>query len=180
MRVGLVRHLPVELALPRGWRTSGELEAWQRSYNLSPTLPVPTDLGPTAWTKCLCSDLPRAVTTAKAAYSGPIETTPLLREVEFAPFRTGGLRLPVIVWGWLLRLAWMTGHPSQRACRDDFRRRVNAVADLLAQQSGDVLVVSHAGLMAYLSAELRRRGFTGPKLRIAPHATLFVYERSGS
>ena len=43
----------------------------------------------------------------------------------------------------------------------------------------DTLVVSHAGIMAYLSSELRRRGFAGPKLRIAKHATAYVYEKAG-
>jgi hypothetical protein len=44
----------------------------------------------------------------------------------------------------------------------------------------DTLVVSHAGMMAYLSAELRRRGFAGPKLRWAKHATAYIYEKNGS
>ncbi|HEX8281488.1 MAG TPA: histidine phosphatase family protein, partial [Chthoniobacterales bacterium] len=114
---------------------------------------------------------------AKAVFRGEVECTPLLREPEFAEFRTGRLRLPVPVWRWWLRLAWMTGHQSQRGCRDEFRRRVAAVADRLCALEGDTLVVSHAGMMAYLSRELRRRGFSGPKLRIAGHATAYVYER---
>ena len=44
--------------------------------------------------------------------------------------------------------------------------------------TGDTLVVSHAGMMAYLSADLRRRGYSGPKLRIAKHATLYTYEKN--
>lgn len=180
MRVGLVRHFPVEEALPRGWRTSAELHAWQGNYNRSPARPREVDLGPQPWKACLSSDLARTAATAREIFAGEIEFTPLLREVEFAPFQTGGLRLPVIVWRWLLRWAWMTGHRSQRALRDDFRRRVAASAELVerrAANAGTLLVVSHAGMMAYLSLELRRRGFSGPKLRIAQHATLYMYER---
>jgi hypothetical protein len=52
-----------------------------------------------------------------------------------------------------------------------------SVADRLCMAQADTLVVSHAGMMAYLSAELRRRGFAGPRLRIAKHATVYEYER---
>jgi broad specificity phosphatase PhoE len=102
----------------------------------------------------------------------------LLREAEFAPFRTGKLSLPVFAWRWMLRIAWMSGHSSQRQCRDEFKQRVLAVADDLDQRSGDILVVSHAGFLAYLSAELKRRGFGGPRLRIPENARLYLYVRS--
>lgn len=52
-----------------------------------------------------------------------------------------------------------------------------SIADHLSAVEQDTLVVSHAGMMAYLSAELRRRGFLGPKLRIARHATAYLYEK---
>jgi broad specificity phosphatase PhoE len=87
------------------------------------------------------------------------------------------LRLPVTVWVWMVRLAWFTGHRSQRASRDEFLQRVGAVADLLEQSTVDTLVVSHAGMMTYLSAELRRRGFRGPRLRLPKHAILHLYTR---
>jgi hypothetical protein len=53
------------------------------------------------------------------------------------------------------------------------------VADHLCDRRGDVLAVSNAGMMAMLAAELRRRGFTGPRLRIAAHARAYVYARAG-
>ncbi len=135
------------------------------------------DLGDRAWPHCLCSDLERAVITATTLYPGSVERSALLREVEFAEFQTGGLRLPLWMWRWVLGVSWMTGHRSQRACRDEFRRRVTAVADMLEGRAGDILVVSHGGLMRFLDAELSRRGFRGPKLRLPRHATLYVYER---
>jgi hypothetical protein len=52
-----------------------------------------------------------------------------------------------------------------------------ALAERLSASDQDTLVVSHAGMMAYLSAELRRRGFAGPKLRIAKYATAYIYEK---
>ena len=74
----------------------------------------------------------------------------------------------------------MTGHRSQRSSRDDFLRRVHAVAELIESDDTDVLLVSHAGMMAYLRKELLRRGFEGPKFRIADHARLYVFERRDS
>ena len=180
MRIGLLRHFPVEHGFPTGWVTAAELQRWREAYDVSPANIGTADVGSSRWDECLSSDLERAFATARAVFSGPIENSALLREPEFAQFRTGRLRLPLAMWRWVLRFAWLTGHRSQRACRDEFRARVRAVADLLETKSGNILVVSHAGMMAYLSAELRRRGFVGPKLRVAQHATLYVYEKAQS
>lgn len=163
-----------------GWKTAAELQAWRQRYDASPAIVGRAELGEATWDYCLSSDLERAFVTATTVFSGPVEKTPLLREPEFAQFATGDLRLPMAAWRWILRLSWMSGHRSQRACRDEFRARVKAVADLLDARSDNVLVVSHAGMMAYLSRELRRRGFVGPKLRVAKHATLYIYERSSA
>jgi len=178
MRIGLVRHFPVEQQFPGGWKTASELQQWRQQYDASPIISGPANLGSYKWPKCMSSDVERAIVTAKALFEGPVEQTMLLREPDFATFGTGGLRLPVGLWRWVLRLAWATGHKSQRTCRDDFRRRVKSAADLLESRATDILVVSHAGMMAYLSEEIRRRGFTGPKLRIAQHAKLYLYERN--
>ncbi len=177
MRIGLVRHFPVEQQFPRGWNTAAELHAWRERYDASPAIVGPADAGTIQWGRCIASDLERAVVTARAVFAGPVEQLPLLREAEFAQFRTGRLRLPMWAWRWALRLAWATGHRSQREARDAFRRRVTEAADYLEAVACDVLVVSHAGLMAYLSAELRHRGFAGPRLRVASHATLYLYQR---
>ncbi len=177
MRIGLLRHFPVTEQFPTGWKTSVDLQTWLERYNLAETTVGEFDLGGVDWQTCLSSDLPRARITAQAVFSGQASHTELLREAQFTPFKTGNLRLPVWIWKWMLRLCWMTGHRSQRACRDEFRQRVAIMADQLSVMDQDTLVVSHAGMMAYLSAELRRRGFTGPKLRVAKHASVYIYEK---
>ncbi len=176
MRIGLIRHFPVAEAFPEGWRTAAELLAWRERYDAAETPVGEFDLGGVAWQACVASDLLRTRVTAGAVFQGEITHTALLREAEFAPFQTGSLRLPVLAWQWVFRLSWLTGHGSQRACRDEFRRRVLAVADQLSTLEQDTLVVSHAGMMVFLSRELRRRGFAGPKLGIAKHATAYIYE----
>ena len=177
MRIGLIRHFPVEQPLPSGWSTAAELAEWRVRYDSARAIPVPINLGSTAWNACLSSDLDRAIVTANAAFNGMLEITPLLREPEFSQFRTGRLRLPIWVWRWMLRISWMTGHRSQRHCRDDFRLRVASVVDALERRNENTLVVSHAGMMAYLSAALRNRGYIGPRLRIPKHAQLYEYEK---
>jgi broad specificity phosphatase PhoE len=178
MRIGLMRHFPVKHGLPSGWVTAQQLMQWRVDYDASEVTQCRIDAGPANWQRCLASDLSRAYVTAQAAYAGPITQTALLREAEFLPFRTGRLLLPVWVWRWVLRVAWMTAHASQRAARDDFRQRVRAVAEMLEADATDTLVVSHAGTMAFLRKELVRRGFRGPGFRIAAHARLYMYERA--
>jgi broad specificity phosphatase PhoE len=180
VRIGLMRHFRVQEPLPSGWRTAGQLHQWRQTYEASDVIPGPVDVGATPWLKCLSSDLRRAYLTAQAAHAGLITQTPLLREMEAHPFRTGGLRLPIWIWRWILHVSWATSHESQRAARDDFRQRMQAAADLLEAEQDDTLVVSHAGTMMYLRKELLRRGFRGPKFGIAEHARTYVFERNGT
>lgn len=178
MRIGLVRHFPVLEPWPRGWVTSGDLQDWRIRYDAADVRPGFIDVSSVAWQRCFSSDLKRAYLTAQAAYSGTITQTPLLREVETLPFATGRLRLPL--WGWRLvfRLAWLTGHKSQRPARDELHRRVRAMADLLEAESVDTLVVSHAGVMFFLRKELLSRGFSGPQFCLAETARLYVFQRA--
>lgn len=177
MRIGLVRHFPVQEPWPSGWVTSADLQQWRGRYDASEPIVGPIDVSARTWQRCLSSDLKRAFVTAQAAYPGDITPTPLLREADVPALPTGNLRLPVGGWRLLLRLAWFTGHSSQRAARDEFHRRIKASADLLEQEPVDTLVVSHAGVMFFLRKELLRRGFTGPKFGLAAHARLYVFER---
>lgn len=178
MRIGLVRHFPVQEPWPSGWVTSGELQQWRVRYDASEPIVGPVDVRAVAWQRCFSSDLKRAFATAQAAYSGTIIQTPELREVETLPFATGRLRLPLWAWRWVFRLAWLTGHQSQRPARDDLHRRVRAMADLLEAEPADTLVVSHAGVMHYLRKELLRRDFQGPGFKLAEHGRLYVFERT--
>lgn len=177
MKIGLIRHFPVEKPMPSGWMTAAELHKWRHDYELADVRHIEPDLGGVAWERCFASTVRRASVTANAIFPGAVAKTDLLREAEFAEFRTGALCLPVLVWYFIFRLSWISGHRSQRALRDDFMKRVRTVADELESAKVDTLVVSHGGVMAFLSAELLRRGFTGPKLRLANHARVYVYER---
>lgn len=177
MRLGLLRHFPVAEPFPTGWRTASELQRWRERYEAAPIRSGPFDLGPRPWNACVSSDLPRARATAAVVFPGRSEPQPWLREVEFAEFPTGALRLPVRVWKWVYQLSWALGHSAQRASREVFRERVRRAADHLDALDTDTLVVSHAGLMHYLSRELRRRGWNGPRIGHARHAQVYLFER---
>ena len=177
MRIGLIRHFPVTEPWPSGWVTSDDLQRWRERYDAAAPIVGPIDVGGIAWQRCFSSDLKRALLTAQKAYSGTIIPTPLLREASVPSFATGRLRLPVCGWRMLLRLAWFSGHKSQRTARDEFHGRIKAVADLLEHESLDTLVVSHAGVMFFLRKELLRRGLAGPKFGLAEPAQLYVFER---
>jgi len=180
MRIGLVRHFPVTEAWPSGWLTSGDLQRWRARYDAAEPIVGLIDVSAVVWQRCFSSDLKRAYITAQRAHAGTIVQTPLLREVETLAFATGQLRLPLWGWRWLFRLAWLTGHKSQRAARDDLHRRVRAIVDQLEAEPVDTLLVSHAGVMHFLRKELLRRGFQGPNLRLAEHGRLYVFERTGT
>src|SRR5262249_16087864 len=160
------------------WKTAAELQSWREQYDAAQPVVGAYELGATLWQRCITSDLERARVTAATVFPGPIEYTPLLREAKFATFQTGSLRWPVRVWYLAVGLGWMGGWGSQRACRNDFLRGAGEVTKLLTATDQDTLVVSHAGMMAFLGAELRRFGFKGPKLRIAKHAAVYLYEKT--
>jgi len=178
MRVGLVRHFKVSEPMPSGWLTALELQEWRERYDLAEICPFEVSIDSESWARCYASHLARAEATARRIYFGDIQLTSELREAEFGLFPTGRWRFPAWVWRMLQRLTWMTGHSSQREFRDDLRDRVGRVADLIDSCDTDALVVSHAGMMFYLRKELLRRGYRGPKFRIAGHAQIYIFERN--
>lgn len=157
--------------------TAADVHTWRREYDSSGVVVVPVDLGGVAWQHCYASTSSRALETARATYTGPITATPLLREPDIQPFNTGRLQLPYAGWRWLLRLAWMTSHPSQRAAKQVFLSNIDAAVATLRNRPGEpTLVVSHAGVMMFLRKALVQYGFSGPKFRVAEHGRLYVFE----
>jgi broad specificity phosphatase PhoE len=132
-----------------------------------------------AWQSCRSSDLPRALFTARMLFQGPIEPTPALREVPFAPVTSSPVKLPLIGWQMLSRAGWFFDHASQPEGRTQTRARVRSfLADLARTQGeGRVLLVTHGFLMQMLQAELHRSGFKG-RLPWRPRfARVYVFER---
>ncbi len=178
VRIGLIRHFEVAQPLPSGWLSAADLTRWLTEYNRAGVIARPLDLGGIAWGKCFSSDLPRAFTTAQAAFSGPIRQLPELREPNIVPVSLGKLRLPLTGWRLMLHLAWLSNHSSQLPAKTDFLARLRFLkAEVLSQAEEDTLIVSHAGMMAFLRKELLALGFNGPRFRIAQNAKLYLFEK---
>jgi broad specificity phosphatase PhoE len=181
VRIGLIRHFEVTQPMPAGWLSAADLTRWLTEYNRAGVIARPLDLGGIAWGKCFSSDLPRAYTTAQAAFSGPIRQMPELREPNIVPVPMGNLRLPLTVWRLMLHLAWLSSHSSQLPAKTDFLRRLDFLkTEVLAKAEENTLIVSHAGMMAFLRKELMALGFHGPSFRLAENGKLYVFEKRRS
>ncbi|HYG33886.1 MAG TPA: histidine phosphatase family protein [Clostridia bacterium] len=178
IRIGLVRHFEVVRGMPAGWMTWDEMRQWRRDYEASEVIKRPFTDGGIVWSRCLSSDSPRALQTAEAIYRRTVQKVPQLREAEIGPFRTGSLRLPLAGWRWLIRIAWLASHSSQRAAKAQFLSNVSYITqEFLSAAREDTLVVSHAGIMMFLRKELLRLGYVGPNFTLADHGHLYVFER---
>lgn len=178
MKVGLVRHFRVEHAAPKRFLVSpAELVQWFADYDEAPVTIAPVDLGPTNWQRCYASDLPRAVATARAIYPGEVHTTPSLREIPAYLYEGRRLRLPFLLWAIVVRLGWRLDTKAQPEPKAMAQARVAAILDEILQSDEDVLIVSHAAIMDFLQAELKRRGFRGEGFGLAKNGRLYTFEK---
>lgn len=93
--------------------TSEEFEEWVKQYGLSRVKNREIEINKAEWDKCYCSDLPRALETAKHIYEGEIYKTKLIREVPLRPFIKTKFRFSHMFWSIFGRLAWLFSHKSQ-------------------------------------------------------------------
>lgn len=178
MKIGLVRHFKVKKGFPNNFLvTPDEVNQWVEEYDATDIEEGEVDLGGVDWKRCYASDLPRAARTAELIYSGNIIQTEKLREVRPYPFFAGKIKLPMIVWGILVKVAWMIDHKSQVERTADINKRIGAVLDeILAQGDDDVLIVGHAACMMFMRQELIRRGFKGKNTGTPKNGKLYIYE----
>jgi len=178
VKVGLVRHFRVKHDFPAKFLvTPDEVAEWFLGYDAADIEYGKVDLSGGNWKRCFCSDLPRAIKTAKAIFQGEIIVLEDLREIEPYPFRGKRIKLPFLVWAVLVRLVWyLKSHPTVETKRA-VRARTKRVIDRVLQSNADTLIVSHAALMPFLRAELKRRGFRGPWFGKAANGTLYLFER---
>ncbi|WP_342439685.1 histidine phosphatase family protein [Paenibacillus sp. FSL L8-0436] len=179
MKFGLVRHFKVDAPPLQGWVNGRQFNEWVRLYDEADIRTEEWKQPAELWDHCLCSDLPRAVDTARSIYSGSITFTEQLREIEVAAVSVSGPRLPVPWWLALGRLSWIFGHRSQPESRRTTSQRVKAAVDLLEsvpQRSG-VLIVTHGAFMKQLERELRRRSYQGKRMGHPRNGQLYTYEK---
>lgn len=181
MKVGLVRHYKVSKGFPRNHLAVGpeELVKWFAEYDEAEIEEGVTDLGGIQWDRCCCSDMPRAVKTAKKIFGESIQPMKELREVPHPHFdMISKRRYPFLWWAILTRLSWHFNQEAQREKKEDVQKRIQGVLDrILLDGDGNVLIVSHAALMMEMRKELLSRGFKGPKFRTPANGALYVFEK---
>lgn len=177
MRIGLARHFLVPHKLSDRVDAEG-FTNWIAWYDESEGEIADVPAGTETWDRCYCSDLRRACATAEHLYSGPIERTPLLREVPFAPTFGGKLRLPLYLWQTMARTGWLLGVTQPEDRRRTIARTSEFLDQVCTRHDGDnVLVVGHGFLMQMLARDLRRRGFRG-RVPVRPRGgTIYVFEK---
>ena len=163
MILGLARHFQIphkKFSLLNG----GAFDTWSEWYDTTEVHAREVPKADSSWEKCYCSNLPRAMYTAKWLYPGPIEVTPLLREVPYSRFLPRNLHFPLFMWTTSSRVGWFLNHKSQEENRYQTFERIEKFLALLMERHGKndrVLIVSHGFLMQYLEKELVQRGFKG-------------------
>lgn len=173
MKIGLVRHFEV-IHSCKAFKcmSSEEFQQWQDEYNTAAIKPNPVTIDRREWQICYCSDLSRAIETARAIYGENSIRTELLREVEIRPAFKTDRRLPFILWTVLSRISWFFSRKSADSKRaDDF------INGILAGENKNILIVSHGALMWYLRKSLLSRGFTGPRFAKAKNGYLYIFEK---
>lgn len=109
------------------------------------------------------SDAPRAVASAQLLVArGPVEISPLLRELDLEAPALGGLRWPLFVWAVAVgaRSAALARREQSRTSAES--RRVLAAAAWLDELSAGhptTVAVTHASLRRRLWEELQRLGW---------------------
>lgn len=176
MRIGLIRHFEVDCS--HQWLLSSEeFQKWVKEYDGSSIKVVDIMVGKYKWEKCYCSDLPRAIETARSIYAGDINESLLIREVPIMPAFNSSIRLPYVLWLIVGRIAWLLSHPSQPETIKQTKLRVKQfVSDIIKESNKSVLVVTHGFLMLQLQKELNHRGFFGDSFKNAAFGKVYRFE----
>ncbi len=175
MKIGLVRHFKVKCPHKR-LMTSKEFREWSEKYERAGVMKKKVNMYGTKWDVCYCSDLQRAVTTAKEVYSGKVYIDKLLREVDNIPFiHSEKLVLPFSVWHICGRLAWFFKSKSQPESIRGTRRRIRKFLRQIDWEQENILIVSHGFLIFNITWELFRLGFVGKRVHRVRNGILYEY-----
>lgn len=177
MKIGLLRHFPVDHMFLTGLVKQSQVLQWFEKYNEAAVRPMDVALDNT-WQVCYASQLPRAKQTAAAIFQGDIICTELLNEPFPDPVFRRDVKLPFLLWALLIRLAILSNHASQSQRKEVIEGRVRKLLpELLSHEEANVLIVSHAFVIEILSGLLLEEGFSGRKISRPKHGLLYTFER---
>jgi broad specificity phosphatase PhoE len=175
MRIGVARHFQIPHSRMT-WMDGPGFDAWAEWYDTTEVRATEVPAAGNEWQHCYCSDLPRALFTARTIYNGNIEATPLLREVPYTSFLPRRLTFPLAFWLAASRVGWWMGHRAQRETRAQTKRRILEFVRKLKEEhpDRDVLIVTHGFFMQWLEKELVRAGFKGT-VPVRPHGGIIHF-----
>ena len=177
MRIGLIRHLPVNYPFLNGLVSQSEMLKWFEEYNAAPVIEKNLQsVG--SWNLCYSSELSRAKTTAAFCFKGDIVYSPFLNEPFPSPLFKRDIRLPFILWALVIRLAILFNHSSQLLGKSIVEERIKGLLkDILINKDSNVLIISHAFIMESMSKLLIKEGFRGKHLNMPQHGVLYLYTK---
>ena len=177
MKIGIIRHFKVDYT-PDKFMNSLEFEKYVENYNLANILVNNLNLDTNiVWDKCYCSDLSRAVTTAKTIYNGNLKITKLLKEVEMQPIFNTSFKLPILFWNISARLAWKYNSKTQLENKNTTIIRANKfIKTIDVASSKNILIVSHGFFLFTLINILKKEGFKGTIPKRLKNGYLYILE----
>ncbi|MDH5728818.1 MAG: histidine phosphatase family protein [Gammaproteobacteria bacterium] len=130
----------------------------------------------------VCSSLKRSVDSAKALGHTEIHLTDeLFCESAIPHFETGAIKLPIIVWVFILRLFWLFGFSRNGESLTQARSRAKKAAASLTQLATEhrqVLFVGHGLINSLIARELRKTGWRGSSNPSRTYWEYSVFEQS--
>lgn len=177
MKIGVIRHFKVDYKA-KGMMSSSDFEEYVISYDNASVIKNEIDLEYNQWNKCYCSDLTRAIITAKSVYDKELEITDLLREVKMYPVKKLQIRIPSFLWSISSRIAWKLNHVSQLETADYTRKRAKEFLSKLDLNSDEnILIVSHGFFLITLVDELKLLGFKGDIPKKSQNGYLYILKK---
>jgi broad specificity phosphatase PhoE len=192
LRIHLVRHLPTAGA-PTTWLDRDGLRSWFASEGARGIVPgarpAPRLVALVAASdRLLVSPLARARATADAVLAAlapearpPVTVDPDLVEIPLPVLPVAGVRLPLDAWDAAARIAWLAGYAGGVESRAEAWARGRRVARrldrLAAAGPATLVVIAHGFTNILLARELRRLGWSGPRLPAHGNGAATTYRR---
>ena len=181
-KIILVRH--GEPDVKTGAKISGaEIPSFLKRYNEAPLIPnsLPSSklLFLSANATVICSDLKRSYCSAQRCGVSPKIEDAIFSESIPPHFQNAFLRLKPKTWLLLSRVLWLMGFSLHGESYKDAKKRAKRAADILLHEvkKRDVLLFGHGLFNILIAAELRKRGFVGPKVPARNFWEFGVYQK---
>jgi hypothetical protein len=183
MKIGIFRHFRTAHHFLGRSDSSGydrKYSAYENTHIIPPGQPVRLD----NYACCYASPAARTMETARAVFGGDIIPCEELREVPLKAVFQTKIRLPVGLWHFINRTAWIFDSRKLPETRTQSKKRAAEFLDKLlshhgpGKKNGDILLVTHGFFIVVLQRQLVKRGFKG-KISYHPrHGALYEFQAS--